>query len=125
MLRLTLMNKILRKIRKIFYLNQIRPGPRFGRLLLVFCSDWQYRTASPCDHLCNQINSLLLNFVSKRLFLLLPKIRCLSNRLRFYLDTFRPDFSNFRSEAIITILKAPFPNRFFLNTCLHSRIKLS
>ena len=26
------MNKILRKIRKIFYLNQIRPGPRFGRL---------------------------------------------------------------------------------------------
>jgi len=32
MLRLTLMNKILRKIRKTFYLNQIRPGPRFGRL---------------------------------------------------------------------------------------------
>jgi len=26
------MNKILRKIRKAFYLNQIRPGPRFGRL---------------------------------------------------------------------------------------------
>ena len=26
------MNKILRKIRKTFYLNQIRPGPRFGRL---------------------------------------------------------------------------------------------
>ena len=26
------MNKILRKIRKIFYLNQIRLGPRFGRL---------------------------------------------------------------------------------------------
>ena len=29
------MNKILRKIRKLFYLNQIRPGPRFGRLLDV------------------------------------------------------------------------------------------
>ena len=29
------MNKILRKIRKRFYLNQIRPGPRFGRLRLV------------------------------------------------------------------------------------------
>ena len=29
------MNKILRKIRKIFYLNQIRLGPRFGRLLSV------------------------------------------------------------------------------------------
>ena len=28
------MNKILRKIRKTFYLNQIRPGPRFGRLRL-------------------------------------------------------------------------------------------
>ena len=28
------MNKILRKIRKTFYLNQIRPGPRFGRLLI-------------------------------------------------------------------------------------------
>ena len=27
------MNKILRKVRKIFYLNQIKPGPRFGRLL--------------------------------------------------------------------------------------------
>ena len=26
------MNKILRKIRKIFYRYQIRPGPRFGRL---------------------------------------------------------------------------------------------
>ena len=26
------MNKILRKIRKTFYLNQIRPGPRFGLL---------------------------------------------------------------------------------------------
>jgi len=26
------MNKILRKIRKIFYRNQIRPDPRFGRL---------------------------------------------------------------------------------------------
>ena len=29
------MNKILRKIRKIFYLNQIRLGPRFGRLLTI------------------------------------------------------------------------------------------
>ena len=29
------MNKILRKIRKTFYLNQIRPGPRFGRLRLL------------------------------------------------------------------------------------------
>ena len=29
------MNKILRKIRKIFYLNQIRLGPRFGRLPLT------------------------------------------------------------------------------------------
>ena len=29
------MNKILRKIRKIFYLNQIRLGPRFGRLLIA------------------------------------------------------------------------------------------
>ena len=28
------MKKILRKIRKIFYLNQIRLGPRFGRLLV-------------------------------------------------------------------------------------------
>ena len=28
------MNKILRKVRKIFYLNQIRLGPRFGRLHL-------------------------------------------------------------------------------------------
>ena len=26
------MNKILRKVRKIFYRYQIRPGPRFGRL---------------------------------------------------------------------------------------------
>ena len=31
-LRLTLMNKILRKNRKTFYLNQIRLGPRVGRL---------------------------------------------------------------------------------------------
>ena len=31
-MRLTLVNKILRKIRKLFYLNQIRLGPRFGRL---------------------------------------------------------------------------------------------
>ena len=30
------MNKFLRKIRKIFYRYQIRPGPRFGRLLIVF-----------------------------------------------------------------------------------------
>ena len=29
------MNKILRKIRKTFYLNQIKPGPRFGRLLQI------------------------------------------------------------------------------------------
>jgi uncharacterized membrane protein YgcG len=29
------MNKILRKIRKIFYLNQIRLGPRFGRLRTI------------------------------------------------------------------------------------------
>ena len=34
-MRLTLVNKILRKIRKIFYLNQIWPGPRFGRLLTI------------------------------------------------------------------------------------------
>ena len=43
------MNKILRKIRKIFYLNQIKPGPRFGRLRLLLsfvdhslCAFWIY-----------------------------------------------------------------------------------
>ena len=34
------MNKILRKIRKTFYLNQIRPGPRFGRLHMEYLSDF-------------------------------------------------------------------------------------
>jgi len=46
------MNKILRKIRKIFYLNQIRPGPRFGRLPSVLHSlpcfvHWRWTTRVP------------------------------------------------------------------------------
>jgi len=59
------------------------------------------------------------------LFLFSTKFLSLLPRLKFYLDTFRPDFSDFRSETLITIVKVPFLNRLFLNTCLPFRIKLS
>jgi len=58
-------------------------------------------------------------------FCFLAKYLSLSSRLKFYLDTFRPDSSDFRSNYLITILKAPFANRLFLNTCSPFRIKLS
>ena len=92
-----------------------------------------------CDHLCNQIFVLSsaksqapviilqfwLNSIFKCLFLFSTKFLSLSPRLKFYLDIFRPDFSDFRSEPLINILSALYPNRPFLNTCSPFRIKLS
>ena len=53
------------------------------------------------------------------------KFLSILHHLKLYLDTSRPDFSDFRSEALVTNLSILFLNNLFLNTSLHSRIKLS
>lgn len=58
-----------------------------------------------------------LNGVYENLFLFSTNFLPLSFRLKFYLDTFRPDFSDFPSKALVTTVKVPFANRLFLNTC--------
>ena len=81
------MNKILRKIRKIFYLNQIRPDPRFGRL-------------RDKELLLSLSSSLSLNFAmypdndlpGEKLFLQLQKV--LPNLIRYQLPSGCKDFSD-------------------------------
>ena len=77
------------------------------------------------DHLCNQILFLLLNFVTKRLFLFSLKFQSSSHPLKFYFDTFRPDYSDFRSETLIIFLLTSASKCLFLNISSPFRIKLS
>ena len=61
--------------------------------LYLYSSEWQYRTASLCDHLCSQKITIWLNFLSKCLFLFSRQTLGLSFFLGFFLDTSEPQFS--------------------------------
>ena len=67
------------------------------------------------DHLCNQILFLLLNFVSKHLFLFLPKVSVLSFSIGFFAYIVESGSQGFSLYNPFVLLSAAIQSPSFIN----------